>query len=140
MLRVLGPRYSSTDMKQRSGNQKSLRLYALLQTASLVATWGWFAALWSVAIVAFTLEDLEWWFLVISACAGLYGLRPNLERAIDTAWLQGISDTKALGERFSQLKPIKRRVSVIFSLVTLAILTLLLIFYAVNFLSAGGRA
>ena len=119
-------------------NQKSLRLYAFLQTGALVVTWGWFAALWSVAIVAFTLEDLEWWFLVASACAGLYGLRPNLERAIDTVWLQGISDTKALGERFAQLKPIKRRVSVIFSLVTLAILTLLLIFYAVNFISIGG--
>ncbi len=125
-------------MRERPGNQKnqkSLTLYAVLQTLTLLVTWGWFAALWSVAIVAFTLEDLEWWLLVASACAGLYGLRPNLERAIDTAWLQGITDSKALGERFAQLKPIKRRVAVIFSLVTLTLLTLLLAFYSFSFLT-----
>lgn len=130
-------------MNQRSGNQKnekSLTLYAVLQTITLLVTWGWFAALWSVAIVLFTLEDLEWWLLVASACAGLYGLRPNLERAIDTAWLQGITDSKALGERFAQLKPIKRRVAVIFSLVTLALLTLLLAFYSLSFLNLGPGA
>jgi hypothetical protein len=123
-------------MKQRpanQNNQKSLTMYAALQTLTLLVTWGWFAALWSVAIVAFTLEDLEWWFLVASACAGLYGLRPNLERAIDTVWLQGITDAKALGERFAQLKPIKRRVAIVFSLVTLTLLTLLLVFYTFNF-------
>lgn len=115
-------------------NQKSLTVYAMLQTLTLLVTWGWFAALWSVAIVSFTLEDLEWWLLVGSACAGLYGLRPNLERAIDTAWLQGITDTKALGERFAELKPIKRRVSLIFSIGTLALLTILLVFYTFSFI------
>ena len=124
-------------MKQGPGNrsnQKSLTMYAMLQTLTLLVTWGWFAALWSVAIVSFTLEDLEWWLLVGSACAGLYGLRPNLERAIDTAWLQGITDTKALGERFAELKPIKRRVSLIFSIGTLALLTLLVVFYTFSFI------
>lgn len=123
-------------MKQTPGkqdNQKSLTLYAVLQTLTLVVTWGWFAALWSVAIVLFTLQDLEWWLLVASACAGLYGLRPNLERAIDAAWLKGISDSKALGERFAQMKPIKRRVAIIFSLVTLGLLTLLLVLYTFAF-------
>ena len=119
-------------MKQNTGNQKSLKLYAVLQTAALILTWGWFAGLWSIAFFGFTLNDLEWWFLVASACAGLYGLRPNLERAIDTAWLQGISDTRALGERFAQLKPIKRRVFVIFSLVALAVFTVAIILSALG--------
>ena len=118
--------------RNNTSNQKSLTVYAVLQTLTLFLTWGWFAALWAVAMVAFTMSDLEWWLLVASACAGLYGLRPNLERAIDTAWLKGITDSKALGERFAQMKPIKRRVAVIFSLVTLALLTLLLVFFAFN--------
>ena len=53
------------------------------------------------------------------ACAGLYGLRPNLERAIDTAWLQGVKNSSALAERMAQLKPIKRRIDVFFSVVVL---------------------
>ena len=118
--------------RNNTSNQKSLTVYAVLQTLTLFLTWGWFSALWAVAMVAFTMMDLEWWLLVASACAGLYGLRPNLERAIDTAWLKGITDSKALGERFAQMKPIKRRVAVTFSLVTLALLTLLLVFFAFN--------
>lgn len=107
--------------KQGPGNQKSLRLYALLQSLALLLTWSWFAALWSLAFFNFDLGNMEWWLLVGSACAALYGVRPNLERAIDTAWLQGIADKKALAERFAQLKPVKRRVFVIFTLIVLAL-------------------
>lgn len=108
-------------MKQGQGNQKSLRLYAVLQSLTLLLTWTWFAVLWSWAFFNFDLGNLEWWLLVASACAALYGLRPNLERAIDTAWLQGITDTKALGERFAQLKPVKKRVFLTFSLVVVVL-------------------
>lgn len=107
--------------KQGPGNQKSLRLYALLQSLALLLTWSWFAALWSLAFFNFDLGNVEWWLLVGSACAALYGVRPNLERAIDTAWLQGIADKTALAERFAQLKPVKRRVFVIFTLIVLVL-------------------
>ncbi len=115
-------------MKQGPGNQKSLRVYALLQTLTLCLTWLWFGVLWLIAFVNFNLDNLEWWLLVGSACAALYGLRPNLERAIDTAWLQGIADTKALGERFAQLKPVKRRVFAISSLIVLALFAVFFIY------------
>ncbi len=116
-------------MKQEPGNQKSLALYVTLQTLALALTWGWFAGLWSVAFFRFSLDDLEWWFLVASACAGLYGLRPNLERAIDTAWLQGINDKQALAERFAQLRPLKRRISIVFSLVVLGLFAIAVALY-----------
>jgi len=102
--------------------QKSIPLYVALQTLALFGCWAWFAGLWSIAFFSYDLGDLEWWLLVISACAGLYGLRPNLERAIDTAWLQGIDNSKALAERAALLRPIKRRIDLIFSLVILSLL------------------
>ena len=111
-------------MKQNPSPSKSLRLYATLQILTLLGCWAWFAALWSVAFFGFSLGDLEWWLLVASACAGLYGLRPNLEKAIDAAWLKGINNSKALAERAAQLKPIKRRIDIIFSLVVLGLLLL----------------
>lgn len=74
-----------------------------------------------MAFFKYTLGDFEWWLLVISACAGLYGLRPNLERAIDSAWLQGIDNAKALAERAAILRPIKRRIDMIFSLVLVSL-------------------
>lgn len=104
--------------------QNSIPLYITLQTLTLFGCWAWFAGLWSIAFFRYDLADLEWWLLVISACAGLYGLRPNLERAIDTAWLQGIENTKALAERAAILRPIKRRIDLIFSLVVVTILLL----------------
>ena len=105
-------------------------MYAFLQTLTLVACWTWFAGLWSLAFFQFSLEeDIEWWFLVASACAGLYGLRPNLERAIDTAWLRGINHPKALAERIAQLKPIKRRINLIFSVALLVLLVVVTIIY-----------
>ena len=117
-------------MENRPLSQKSLRLYALLQTLTLIACWGWFAGLWSLAFFQFRLEeDIEWWFLVASACAGLYGLRPNLERAIDTAWLRGINNPKALSERIAQLKPIKRRINLVFSIVVLVLLVIGTVLY-----------
>lgn len=117
-------------MKQRVENTKSLRLYALFHCLALAATWGWFTALGSFAMLSFGLDQFQWWLLIAAACAGFYGLRPNLERAIDTAWLQGITETKALGERFAQLKPVKQRVTMIFSVVALVFFIGLLILYA----------
>lgn len=115
-------------MKQAPGNQKSLRLYAILQTATLLLTWLWFGGLWTFAFFSFSLDNLEWWLLVGSACAALYGVRPNLERAIDTAWLQGITDTTALSERFAQLKPVKRRAFVTVTLGVLAFFFVVLVY------------
>jgi hypothetical protein len=100
---------------------KSIPLYITLQTLTLFGCWAWFGGLWSVAFFKYTLGDFEWWLLVISACAGLYGLRPNLERAIDSAWLQGIDNAKALAERAAILRPIKRRIDMIFSLVLVSL-------------------
>jgi hypothetical protein len=97
-------------------------LYALLQALTLLACWSWFAGLWTVAFFGYTLQDIEWWLLVASACAGLYGLRPNLERAIDTAWLKGIDNSKALADRVAELRPVKRRIDLIFSVAVLVIL------------------
>ena len=119
-----------SEVENKPLSQKSLRIYALLQTLTLVACWTWFAGLWSLAFFQYSLEeDIEWWFLVASACAGLYGLRPNLERAIDTAWLKGISNPKALAERIAQLKPIKRRINLIFSAALLVLLVVITILY-----------
>ena len=119
-----------SEVENKPLSQKSLRVYAFLQALTLIACWGWFAALWSLAFFQYKLEEnIEWWFLVASACAGLYGLRPNLERAIDTAWLRGISNPKALAERIAQLKPIKRRINLIFSIAVLVLLVIVTILY-----------
>ena len=100
---------------------KRIRLYITLQALTLAGCWLWFALLWSVAFFGYSLGDIEWWVLVAAAAAGLYGLRPNLERAIDTAWLQGVKSSAALAERAAQLKPIKRRIDIVFSVLALAL-------------------
>lgn len=102
--------------------RKTTGLYIALQIATLVACWGWFAGVWFIAFISYSPLDFEWWVLVILASMGVYGLRPNLERAIDAAWLQGQDKREALAERAAQLRPIKRRIDVIFSLVILAVL------------------
>ncbi len=104
--------------------EKSITLYIALHSLTLFGCWIWFAGLWSIAFFSYTLGDLEWWLLVISACAGLYGLRPNLEKAIDSAWLQGVNNTKALAERAAILRPIKRRIDLIFSIIVVSLLLL----------------
>ena len=109
--------------------EKSIPLYVILHTLTLFGCWAWFAGLWSVAFFRYDLGDLEWWLLVIAACAGLYGLRPNLERAIDSAWLQGIDNSKALAERAAVLRPIKRRIDLIFSLVVLTVLVIAMLLW-----------
>src|SRR4051812_20584404 len=107
---------------------RSLPLYALMQTIAMAACWLWFGVLWSVAVVNYSFADPAAWLLLASACAGLFGLRPNLERAIDRVWLQGYTTTpKVVAERLSQLRPIKRRIDIVFSLaVFLAVLLLIL--------------
>jgi hypothetical protein len=108
-------------MEQGPIPPKRIRLYITLQALTLAGCWIWFALLWTVAFFGYSLGDIEWWVLVAAATAGLYGLRPNLERAIDTAWLQGVKSSTALAERAAQLKPIKRRIDIFFSVVVLAL-------------------
>ncbi|MEO8284819.1 MAG: hypothetical protein ABI670_00085 [Chloroflexota bacterium] len=98
-----------------------IALYIALQCLTLAGCWIWFAIFWSIAFFNYTLGDIEWWVLVAIACAGLYGLRPNLERAIDAAWLQGVKNTQALADRMAQLKPVKRRIDMLFSIVVLVL-------------------
>jgi hypothetical protein len=120
---------------------RRIALYVLLQTLTLVGCWIWFAVLWSIAFFSYTLADFEWWLLVGTAVMGLYGLRPNLERAIDAAWLRGIKNSKALAERVNQLKPIKRRIDVMFSIAVLVLLVLAaLIWFSLTLAGVGGEA
>jgi hypothetical protein len=100
---------------------KRMALYATLQTLTLAGCWLWFGVLWTVALFTYTLENIEWWVLVVAACAGVYGLRPNLERAIDTAWLQGVKSSSALAARAAQLRPVKRRIDIVFSVLVLGL-------------------
>ena len=121
-------------------NRKSLALYATLQALTLVFSWAWFLAmLWSQALFGYSWGDFEWWFLMGAAFAGLYGLKPNLEKAIDTAWLKGSNNPKALAERVAQLKPIKRRIDLIFSVATLALLFFAAALWVVGVLTFGGQ-
>ena len=108
-------------MEQGPIPPKRIRLYITLQALTLAGCWIWFALLWTVAFFGYSLGDIEWWVLVAAATAGLYGLRPNLERAIDTAWLQGVKNSATLAERAAQLKPIKRRIDIFFSVIVLAL-------------------
>jgi hypothetical protein len=118
-------------LKERRTEPKSLSLYAFLHAATLCVSWGWFAGLWAVAIYGgYTPGDFEWWLLAASGLAGFYGLRPNLERAIDSAWLKGVDNQKLLQERVAQLRPIKRRIDLVF---TLVVLGLLVVFAALIF-------
>jgi len=110
---------------------KRLRLYATLQTIALVGCWAFFMALWVVALTYYDMGDIEFWGLVVIACMGVYGLRPNLERAIDTAWLQGVKTTQGLADRIAQLKPVKRRIDIVFSISVVVIFILGLIAWSV---------
>ncbi len=125
-------------MKSGPFSRKSIRLYVFLQSATLVICWLWFAALWSVAFFNYTWEDFEWWLLVATACAGLYGLRPNLERAIDAAWLQGLKSSQAVAERIAQLRPVKRRIDLVFTAAVVTLMLAALIIYLVLLLSGNG--
>jgi hypothetical protein len=120
---------------------KKLAQYAALQTLALLGCWTWFGALWAVAFFNYGLGELQWWVLVAAACAGLYGLRPNLERAIDTAWLQGVKNSNMLAERVAQLRPIKRRVTMLFSLgVVVIFLVGVLLWIGLSLVAAGAIA
>lgn len=126
-------------MKSDPLPRKRIVLYALLQASSLAVCWIWFAALWSFAFFVYSWEQFEWWLLVAAACAGLYGLRPNLERAIDTAWLQGLKSAPAVAERVAQLRPIKRRIDLIFTVSVVGLLLAGLVLYGALLFLTGGR-
>lgn len=122
--------------------QRQITRYITLQAGSLAFCWGWFAGLWAMAFFGFSMGDFEWWILVASACAGLYGLRPNLERAIDSAYLKGLRTPQALSERASQLRPIKRRIDLAFSVLVLlfiVVVTALWLGGVFSVASSGGR-
>jgi len=118
---------------------KRIALYATLQTLTLAGCWIWFAVLWSVALFSYTLGDLEWWVLVAAASAGVYGLRPNLERAIDTAWLQSVKTSAALAARAAQLRPVKRRIDILFSITMLVLVAVGAVLW-VSFTATKGGA
>jgi len=118
---------------------KRIALYATLQTLTLAGCWIWFAVLWSVALFSYTLGDLEWWVLVAAASAGVYGLRPNLERAIDTAWLQSVKTSAALAARAAQLRPVKRRIDILFSITMLVLVAVGAVLW-VSFTATEGGA
>lgn len=111
-------------MKSSPYTSKSLALYATLQTLAMACCWAWFVVLGLIAYLNFNLDQVEWWFLTGTACAGLYGLRPNLEKAIDKSWLGDTSNAQALLERIAQLRPIKRRIDLIFSISILILFVL----------------
>jgi hypothetical protein len=117
---------------------KKLAQYAALQTLALLGCWTWFGALWAVAFFNYDLGDVQWWVLVAGACAGLYGLRPNLERAIDTAWLSGVKNANMLSERVAQLRPIKRRITLLFSVaVVVLFLAAVLLWIGLSVIASG---
>ena len=103
-----------------------ISLYIILQVLTLLGCWVWFAVLWTVAFFNYSLGDFQWWVLVAAACAGVYGLRPNLERAIDMAWLQTgkVKSSAALEARAAEIRPIKRRIDVLFSVIVLVAVAL----------------
>lgn len=108
-----------------------LALYATLQSLTLVGCWIIFVALWTFALFNYDMDNLEWWLLVGVACMGVYGLRPNLERAIDTAWLGDSKNSQALAERVAQLRPIKRRIDILFSVGVIALFVVGLIIWTI---------
>ena len=110
---------------------RRLALYAMLQAATLIGCWILFVTLWTIALFNYDLGDFEWWLLVGVACMAVYGLRPNLERAIDTAWLGDMRNSEALAERIAQLRPIKRRIDILFSVGVVAIFVLGLIIWSI---------
>ena len=114
-------------MPEHPYTSRSLALYALLQVATLIFCWSWFIALGIGALVFFSIGQIEYWLLFLAACAGIYGLRPNLERAIDAFWLGPKLNEGALKVRTDQLRPIKRRIHLIFTLVMFALLLVAII-------------
>jgi hypothetical protein len=121
------------DMSQQNGplQPSRLALYAALQTITLVGCWIVFVALWTFALFNYDLGDMEWWLLVAVACMGVYGLRPNLERAIDSAWLGDLKNADAVTERIAQLRPIKRRIDILFSVSVIALFILGVIVWSI---------
>lgn len=119
--------------KEQNGPLTPNRLakYAALQALTLVGCWVVFVTLWSFALFAYELGDMEWWLLVVVACMSVYGLRPNLERAIDSAWLGDLKNTQALSERIAQLRPIKRRIDIAFSIGVVALFLVGMIIWSV---------
>jgi hypothetical protein len=109
----------------------------VLQALALGGCWAWFAALWTIAFFNYTLGDFEWWLLVAAASAGLYGLRPNLERAIDAAWLRGVTTREAVKERVAQLRPIKRRIDITFSVGLMVLLFIIVILLVSGMIEVG---
>ena len=122
----------SMNDKPRAG--KSLALYAALQSASLGFCWIWFAALGIFGVSQYGLDQVQFWLLFGSACAGLYGLRPNLERAIDSMWLREKRTPAAASELIAQLKPVKRRIDVVFTIIIVAIMLILGAVYSLEFI------
>jgi hypothetical protein len=127
-------------MKRNPQANRSIRLYAALQVAALLSCWIWFLVLLGISTVQnYTMAQLEWWVLIGAACAGLFGLRPNLERAIDRTWLGDLKNPAALAERAAELKPVKRRIDIIFSLVLLALVVVSLVLWYALGLAAGAQ-
>lgn len=100
---------------------KNLALYATLQSLTLVVCWIIFVSLGTFALMNYDLGDVGCWVLLAVACMAVYGLRPSLERAIDTAWLSDVKNQQALSERVAQLRPIKRRIDIFFSVGVIAL-------------------
>jgi hypothetical protein len=127
-------------MKRNPQANRSIRLYAALQVAALLGCWIWFLVLLGISTVQnYTMAQLEWWVLIGAACAGLFGLRPNLERAIDRTWLGDLKNPAAVAERAAELKPVKRRIDIIFSLVLLALVVVSLVLWYALGLGAGAQ-
>ncbi len=108
-----------------------LALYATLQAATLIGSWIVFVVLWTYALFNYDLGDFEWWLLVVVACMGVYGLRPNLERAINSAWLGDVKNSQAIADRIAQLRPIKRRIDIVFSIGVISIFILGVIVWSI---------
>jgi len=127
-------------MKRNTQANRSIRLYAALQVAALIGCWAWFLVLLGLSTIEnYTMAQFEWWVLIGAACAGLFGLRPNLERAIDRTWLGDLTNPAAAAERAAVLKPVKRRIDIIFSLFLLALVVAsLVIWYMLGGASGAG--
>lgn len=129
------------EVKPRPYTPRRIALYALLQTSVLLVCWGWFAFWWWQAYY-FHLDQIEWWLLFGTSFAGLFGLRPNLERAIDAAWIGKQTNKLLVEQRIAQLRPVKRRIDLAFSVVLIILLAALLAVQGTGLLqgsSPGGQ-
>ena len=124
-------------MNPKPFSSRRILTYILYQVLALIFCWGWFAALWSLAFFNFDYDQIEWWLLFGSALAALYGLRPNLERTIDSYWLDARTNPALARERAAQLLPIKRRIDLIFSLLLIALLAVALVVGAAGWLQGS---